>query len=306
MSVEDYLRFEHDQQAHKKRTESAWAPVSRAILIARLTSSLERLTGRSSTSRKSSRRSTRLSAGGRMPTLGSFEVPTLTTETRTTITATERQQQPGGSLAEGQPKEEVVSPEKRAAPACHVGSTRRRSLTNMTLRSLQRLSTLQRFSTRSPAKEPLGQLAPRPVVEQVQFAQFVQLLLTPENSMVDPLKTATLTEKDLSHPVCHYFINCSHNSFLTGHQLYSRSSPDMYRRQLLLGVRSLEIDCWDGPRGQPIVTHGHTLCSSVSFDAVAKAIAETAFITSRCPVVLSLEMVRSPPDSLLRVPRTHV
>ena len=106
------------------------------------------------------------------------------------------------------------------------------------------------------------------------------------------LTFAVLNEKELRHPLSHYFVNCSHNSFLTGHQLYSRSSADMYRRQLLLGVRSLEIDCWDGPRGQPIVTHGHTLCTSVSFDAVAKAIADTAFQTSHCPIFLSLEMVR--------------
>ena len=124
----------------------------------------------------------------------------------------------------------------------------------------------------------------------MSLSAFVQLLMSTENSAVDQGKSE-LSEADLEYPVTDYWIKTSHNSFLTGHQLYSRSSADMYRRQLLLGVRSLEIDCWDGLRGQPKVTHGMTLCSSISFAAVAAAIAETAFETSNCPVFLSLEMV---------------
>ena len=63
-----------------------------------------------------------------------------------------------------------------------------------------------------------------------------------------------------------------------------------YARLLLQSVRSLEIDCWDGKDGQPLVTHGHTLCSAVRFDEVARAIAAAAFVTSDAPLVLSLEM----------------
>lgn len=31
------------------------------------------------------------------------------------------------------------------------------------------------------------------------------------------------------------------------------------------GVRSVEIDCWDGPKGEPIVFHGYTLTSKILF-----------------------------------------
>jgi len=44
----------------------------------------------------------------------------------------------------------------------------------------------------------------------------------------------------------------------------------------------------------PIVTHGHTFCTNETFDAVAKAIGEFAFVTTELPVALSLEMHCSP------------
>jgi hypothetical protein len=35
---------------------------------------------------------------------------------------------------------------------------------------------------------------------------------------------------------------------------------------------------------------GHTFCTKVTFERVAEAIAESAFVTSQLPVILSLEM----------------
>eukprot|EP00965_Chrysotila_dentata_P088287 2915496-Pleurochrysis_carterae.AAC.1 len=70
----------------------------------------------------------------------------------------------------------------------------------------------------------------------------------------------------------------------------------MYRRLLLLGCRSVEVDIWDGKNGEPIVTHGKTLCSWVPASDVIVAIAEAAFTTSSLPVVISLENRCSPPQ----------
>ena len=39
-----------------------------------------------------------------------------------------------------------------------------------------------------------------------------------------------------------------------------------------------------------IVVSGHTFCTVETFSAVAKAVAECAFVTSELPVILSLEM----------------
>ena len=51
----------------------------------------------------------------------------------------------------------------------------------------------------------------------------------------------------------------------------------------------MELDCWDGDDGTPLIYHGHTFTTKIAFRSVVEAINRSAFVTSPYPVILSIE-----------------
>ncbi|XP_076983558.1 1-phosphatidylinositol 4,5-bisphosphate phosphodiesterase beta-2 isoform X2 [Tamandua tetradactyla] len=125
-----------------------------------------------------------------------------------------------------------------------------------------------------------GQLSPEGMV---------WFLCGPENSVLAQDKL--LLHHDMTQPLNHYFINSSHNTYLTAGQFSGLSSAEMYRQVLLSGCRCVELDCWKGkPQDEePIITHGFTMTTDILFREAIEAIAESAFKTSPYPVILSFE-----------------
>ncbi|XP_069811531.1 1-phosphatidylinositol 4,5-bisphosphate phosphodiesterase beta-4 isoform X1 [Dendropsophus ebraccatus] len=134
--------------------------------------------------------------------------------------------------------------------------------------------------------EPDEELKKRGYISSDGFCRY---LMSDENAPVflDRLELY----QEMEHPLAHYFISSSHNTYLTGRQFGGRSSVEMYRQVLLAGCRCVELDCWDG-KGEdqePIITHGKAMCTDILFKDVIQAIKETAFETSEYPVILSFE-----------------
>uniref|UniRef100_A0AAV2JJB8 1-phosphatidylinositol 4,5-bisphosphate phosphodiesterase n=1 Tax=Knipowitschia caucasica TaxID=637954 RepID=A0AAV2JJB8_KNICA len=143
----------------------------------------------------------------------------------------------------------------------------------------------------------------------VTLQAFSAYLASDENGVIPPEKLDQ--SEDMSFPLSHYFINSSHNTYLTGvapghlhelvthgggwfvtaGQLAGSSSVEMYRQVLLAGCRCVELDVWKGRTAEeePVITHGFTMTSEISFKEVIEAIAECAFKTSSFPVILSFE-----------------
>ena len=90
-------------------------------------------------------------------------------------------------------------------------------------------------------------------------------------------------------PLTDYYINSTHNTYLTGHQFIGKSSAYMYSFAVLQGFRLVELDCYNGNDDEVIVTHGYTFVSKINVKDILIELKKSAFINSPYPVILSIE-----------------
>jgi phosphatidylinositol phospholipase C delta len=142
-----------------------------------------------------------------------------------------------------------------------------------------------KFVRRSRSKDPALQDTIDGETPRMSDAALASYLISTFNV---PLISAP-SEYSLDRPLHEYFISSSHNTYLLGRQVAGQSSVEAYISALNRGCRCVEVDCWNGNEG-PVVMHGRTLTSQVSFADVMSTISKYAFVKTSYPLWVSLEV----------------
>ncbi|TVY55740.1 1-phosphatidylinositol 4,5-bisphosphate phosphodiesterase 1 [Lachnellula cervina] len=156
--------------------------------------------------------------------------------------------------------------------------------------------TFARFARRSKSKEQALQdtIEGTPRMNEAALTSF---LISTFNVPLEAFPTQFTPTLD--RPLNEYYISSSHNTYLLGRQVAGQSSVEAYISALNRGCRCVEVDCWNGSDGQPVVMHGRTLTSQVSFHDVMSTISKYAFVKSPYPLWISLEVHCNPAQQAL-------
>lgn len=109
---------------------------------------------------------------------------------------------------------------------------------NKTQRDPRLNEILHPYANTARAKDIISQYEPNKYnAQRGQFSLdgFLRYLMSEDNNIIAQSKIDL--NDDMDQPLAHYFINSSHNTYLTGHQLTGKSSVEIYRQSLLAGCR---------------------------------------------------------------------
>ncbi|KAM7187125.1 PLC-like phosphodiesterase, TIM beta/alpha-barrel-containing domain containing protein [Naviculisporaceae sp. PSN 640] len=134
-----------------------------------------------------------------------------------------------------------------------------------------------------------GIAAPDPLLQERYTVQEFHYIWSKNEMAWRAVRKLRANENDLAHPISNYFINSSHNTYLEGNQLSSKSSAEAYRKVLMNGCRCIEIDVWNGspsrtPSRSPLPEHRRHISSASiveTLGSVKQAIAEKTSRHSR-------------------------
>lgn len=104
----------------------------------------------------------------------------------------------------------------------------------------------------------------------LSFTGFCTLLSSARNDAFDFTKQSIY--QDMTLPLSYYYMASSHNTYLEEDQLYGPSSVNRYINDVLKSCRCVELDCWDGENGDPIIYHGFTLTSKILFRGIISSL----------------------------------
>eukprot|EP00055_Hartaetosiga_balthica_P005466 m.16099 g.16099 ORF g.16099 m.16099 type:complete len:1061 (-) comp4566_c0_seq1:183-3365(-) len=124
------------------------------------------------------------------------------------------------------------------------------------------------------------------VAKRLTFAGFCVLSLNKFSVSVEDLGKAD----DTSWPINHYYIQSSHNTYLTGNQVSEPSNAQRYREVLREGARLVEVDVWSTDKNEIAIRHGDTDVQPCDPLEVFRLINEHAFEYTEYPLFVLIEM----------------
>eukprot|EP00249_Psilotum_nudum_P014991 c25108_g1_i1 orf=384-896(-) len=126
----------------------------------------------------------------------------------------------------------------------HLASFLRSVQGNLSANESKAAEMLAQFSANSGYGEQMHSL---------DLETFVDFLLDP--ILNSAFQVSAKPTQDMMGPLAHYYIYTSHNTYLTGNQLTSKSSVVPIIEALQAGCRVIELDCWER-KGEIMVLHG--------------------------------------------------